>query len=339
MKHFKALALSLLICGLAGSGLVGQDEESPWIVDNYDEALSLAGMTGKDMLVDFSGTDWCVWCQRLHKEVFDKDEFIEAVKDRFILCLLQFPQKKKPKAQNIKLSKQFDVKGYPTVILMDKNGKPYASAGYQKGGVAPYLKLLDNLKTNYGVIKKEVDKTLALEGEEQIKATLGLFDFFEGLKDKKLDFKYHYLRAFPEVIDLFIKSLTLDKDNKAGLKMKCAVFLMENEAGGDEVIAAIKELDKNNEQGYLERVFVNEFNGMLNAKKFEDAIKSYENFIKDKKIKSPGLQARIVFIIGQVLRIEVKDNERAKKYYQSALDAATDERMKTAIQKILDEMK
>ena len=47
--------------------------EADWIAD-YDEAVKIAKAEGKDLLVDFTGSDWCGWCIKLHDEVFSFEE-------------------------------------------------------------------------------------------------------------------------------------------------------------------------------------------------------------------------------------------------------------------------
>lgn len=53
---------------------------------------------------------------------------------------LDFPRKKqlpaKEKEQNEKLSKEFNVEGFPTVLLMNARGKETGRTGYQEGGPA-----------------------------------------------------------------------------------------------------------------------------------------------------------------------------------------------------------
>ena len=39
--------------------------------DDYDVALKRAAAENKLVLADFSGSDWCGWCKKLDKEVFD----------------------------------------------------------------------------------------------------------------------------------------------------------------------------------------------------------------------------------------------------------------------------
>lgn len=103
----------------------------------------------KDILADFTGSDWCGWCIKLKKEVFDQPEFQEYAKKNLIMLELDFPHKKKlpakEKEQNEKLSQEFNVDGFPTVLLMNARGKEIARTGYQEGGPGNYVKHVKRL--------------------------------------------------------------------------------------------------------------------------------------------------------------------------------------------------
>lgn len=113
-----------------------------WLT-NIDEAMKLSEKTGKPILADFSGSDWCGWCIKLDDEVFSKKEFKDFAKDNLILLLVDFPSRKPiSKAQrlhNKKLAKKYKIRGYPTVLLLDSKGKIIFRTGYQRGGAAKYV--------------------------------------------------------------------------------------------------------------------------------------------------------------------------------------------------------
>ena len=79
-----AASLGVSTCSAGGAG---------WSHD-VDAALKQAKKEGKDVLMDFTGSDWCGWCIRLNKEVFSQKEFLPAVTKNFVLVELDFPRKK-----------------------------------------------------------------------------------------------------------------------------------------------------------------------------------------------------------------------------------------------------
>ncbi|GAA5127890.1 thioredoxin family protein [Luteolibacter yonseiensis] len=120
-----------------------------WETD-YEVAKKRAKDEKKDILVDFTGSDWCGWCIKLKKEVFDKPEFQEYAKKHLVMLELDFPRKKqlpaKEKEQNEKLSQEFQIEGFPTILLLKASGREIARTGYQEGGPEKYIEHLKGLK-------------------------------------------------------------------------------------------------------------------------------------------------------------------------------------------------
>ena len=115
---------------------------------DYEAAKKLAKAEGKPIFINFTGSDWCGWCIRLEKEVFSKEEFQDYAKDNLVLVEIDFPEKKKQtdavKAQNKALDKKFEIEGYPTLFLLDADGKKLSEdVGYREGGPVAYV---DHLK-------------------------------------------------------------------------------------------------------------------------------------------------------------------------------------------------
>jgi protein disulfide-isomerase len=137
----KSIAVLAATCSLALAG-------DGWGED-FEAAKAAAAKDTKPILVDFTGSDWCGWCIKLDKEVFSKKEFKDYAKDNLILLSLDFPHEKKQssklKKQNEALSKKFGVEGFPTVLLLDAEGKKIAETGYQEGGAAKYVEHLKGL--------------------------------------------------------------------------------------------------------------------------------------------------------------------------------------------------
>ncbi len=58
---------------------------------DFAKARTAAASENKDLLVDFTGSDWCSWCIKLNKEVFGHEAFRSGVKDSFVLVELDYP--------------------------------------------------------------------------------------------------------------------------------------------------------------------------------------------------------------------------------------------------------
>jgi len=118
--------------------------------DDYEKAVAKAKAEKKMVLLDFTGSDWCGWCIKLDKEVFSKPEFKEYAKANLVLVEVDFPQgkrqTKKLKEQNEKLQQEHGVQGYPTIIVLNSEGKKVGKLGYMEGGPKAFVAKLDELK-------------------------------------------------------------------------------------------------------------------------------------------------------------------------------------------------
>jgi len=119
-----------------------------WETD-MEVAKKRAKEENKKILVDFTGSDWCGWCIKLKKEVFDQPAFQEYAKKNLVMLELDFPRKKelppKEKEQNEKLSGEYQVEGFPTILLINSKGKELGRTGYQEGGPEKYVEHLKEL--------------------------------------------------------------------------------------------------------------------------------------------------------------------------------------------------
>ena len=176
-----SLALVALCCSnFAHAGGEG------WTSD-FAAAKKQAVESKKDLLIDFTGSDWCGWCIKLNEEVFSKEAFKAGVKDTLVLVELDYPkdQSKLTAAtiqQNKELAEKYPVSGYPTILLTDADGRPYAAAGYQEGGPEAYVKRLNELREKKVARDKAFAAAAKSEGVEKAKslvtalAVMGLQD-------------------------------------------------------------------------------------------------------------------------------------------------------------------
>jgi len=172
-KHIIGAALlAMAVPALAGG--------EGWTSD-FKAAKEEAAKSGKDLLVDFTGSDWCGWCIKLDKEVFQHDEFKTGVKDSFVLVEIDFPKDKSKISaetleQNKELGKKYGVRGYPTILLLDEKGRPYAKTGYRKGGPEAYVAHLNEFKATRVARDEAFEKAEAGEGLEKAKAFVAALD-------------------------------------------------------------------------------------------------------------------------------------------------------------------
>jgi len=141
-KLLFSLVCSLLVVAVAGA-------ETKWATD-LAEAKAKAQKEKKTILVNFTGSDWCPWCVKLKDEVFAKPEFSKYAAKNLVLVEIDFPRRKEQseslKKTNSELAKQYEISGFPTVVVLSSEGKKLGDLGYVKGGPKAFLAELAKLK-------------------------------------------------------------------------------------------------------------------------------------------------------------------------------------------------
>lgn len=96
---------------------------------NFTGVLSTAKDSGKNVLIVFSGSDWCIPCIKMEKQVFLSDTFKEYAREHLVIVHADFPRLKKnqlPKEQqtsNEALADKYNSQGsFPLTVLTDPNG-------------------------------------------------------------------------------------------------------------------------------------------------------------------------------------------------------------------------
>ncbi|WP_193213742.1 thioredoxin family protein [Luteolibacter marinus] len=232
-KHFLAAAC---VASLGFSSAIAGGEG--WTHD-YTAAKKQAADESKDLLMDFTGSDWCGWCIKLNEEVFSHDPFKEGVKDKFVLVELDYPRDKslvseETQKQNKELQAKYAIKGYPTILLADPDGKPYARTGYQAGGPEKYVSHLDELRAKKDTRDQAFADAAKASGVEKAKLLISALDAM-GLEEAVVG------NFYSEVVD---QIKTADPEDETGYlakleaKEKFAAF--EQELNG---FAAKQDMD------------------------------------------------------------------------------------------------
>ena len=139
---------SIVLFELCFCVLTGWSAEG-WMTD-FEAAKKKAAVENKILLLDFSGSDWCSWCIKLDEEVFQKSAWKEYAKAHLVQVLIDFPRDKSEQSevlqkQNNELGKQYEVLGFPTVLLLDDEGTLIEKTGYQRGGADNYVNHIKGL--------------------------------------------------------------------------------------------------------------------------------------------------------------------------------------------------
>lgn len=141
---FLASLLSLLVVPCLYGAPAGSVNDLIGFESDYAAALKRAKESSRDVFILFTGSDWCRWCNIFESEVLSRKEFLDYATNEWELVVADFPKYKKLspelRKQNSELRKKYDVRGFPTVVLTDAEGKKLCAGGYSKGRAEAWLK-------------------------------------------------------------------------------------------------------------------------------------------------------------------------------------------------------
>ena len=87
-----SLAISLAVASAAFGAELSKSVPKGWDED-FEAGKATAEKSGKLILLAFSGSDWCGWCVKMEKEIYSDKNFIAAAKKKFVLLMIDNPQK------------------------------------------------------------------------------------------------------------------------------------------------------------------------------------------------------------------------------------------------------
>ncbi len=315
MLHARSVVLGLAFLGLGAASARAEDPAPgapasaaevavPW-VRNWEAAKAQAVKEGKDLLIDFTGSDWCGWCVKLESEVFSQAAFLEKATQQFVFVFLDYPhgaEKQKEvvdKELNERLAEEYAVQGFPTIVLADAKGLPYAKTGYEPGGPEGYLQHLAELR-----VKGDKVKGLLAKGKQDYEA-------FKAGWDVLVEEQLLTHAAYGWVID---QAEVHDADGSKGLKGAAASA--RNQQKAEAEARGLMKLAKGKTPDTMPWAQVKDY---LLASKF----------------LSGGMLFNASMAVGNWLLSEKKDPVEAKKLFQLPLrdpEIASNEQAKSIIE-------
>jgi thioredoxin-related protein len=118
--------MKVLLALLLATQLISNSE---WYTD-FDKAKDEAKISHKYILLNFSGSDWCSPCIRMHKDIFASDTFTKYAASNLLLVNADFPRLRKNQLskeqmeKNDALAEKYNRDGkFPYTVLLDSDGK------------------------------------------------------------------------------------------------------------------------------------------------------------------------------------------------------------------------
>jgi len=329
------LTVILAVATLSLGAFAGDGEQ--WVAD-FDQALQIAKKEGKDLLVDFTGSDWCGWCIRLDQEVFDTPAFQKEAPKHFVLTALDFPRGEEAKARvpnperNEELSQKFGVTGFPTIVLVTADGEPYARTGYREGGPEKYLEHLTELRT---------------KGREALAHATEVVKLFETAPpsdkwqcvEKAVGILGNLEPGDPVAMKLTpILLATIEGDMEESRKVQALEALLEAGNTDDSVISAARSLDPKNEKGLLERVVKAKLESLASLEDVKAIVAEIAKLDAMGDLKDPEVAAELYTAAAVLNSRYLEKPEEAKRFAKKAMDfVGDDDPKKQMIQEVLDQ--
>jgi thioredoxin-related protein len=218
---FVALGAWLMLRSEPSAAEPAEPAKLEWLTD-MQKAQEIAAKEKKDLLINFTGSDWCGWCIKLREEVFSKGEFEKAL-DNFVLVEMDFPSDEslvppKTREQNELWQERFGIQGFPTLVLTDSQGRPYGSVGYVPGGPPAFLAELATIQKVRESRDEAFAKSKDAQGLEKARLLASAIE--------KIPAEYQLPMYRAEVQEI----VSLDEQDTAGLKTRFTRVLQQADA-------------------------------------------------------------------------------------------------------------
>ena len=230
-----------------------QNGAGGWLHE-FDQAVAAAKRQGKDLLIDFSGTDWCLPCKQLWNDVLCQREFQELASQDFVLLDIdllvreEMPEGRKERYQA--LEKRYGIQAHPTVVLATAEGLPYATTGMLDKVNDPrgYWRHLAQLHKRGAELKTALAD---LHGQEAGAETLTRAKtIIAALADLRPDF---VIQFYPETLELLRRSTPSDETGYlAFIDLHAALFQLEHKLH-EAFLAGMTQWENDGERSTLSK--------------------------------------------------------------------------------------
>jgi protein disulfide-isomerase len=127
---------------LAGASFASAQEDG-WLT-SWEKAAKVAKQTGRPVLAEFTGSDWCNPCRMLKETVFDTGAFRTWAKGHVVLLRLDYPrhtpQPVSLQKANMALERKYQVMAFPTVLFLNPGGDVLGHYGFSGEGPSFWTK-------------------------------------------------------------------------------------------------------------------------------------------------------------------------------------------------------
>lgn len=353
--HYRTAATALGLLTLIP--LTTLNAADVWRTD-LEAAQQLAVEQDKDLLILFTGTEWCVNCVEFERDILASPDFAAAA-EMFVLVKLEYPAADDELPEKIRMDyvqwrERYGIQAFPTVILTDAAGRPYAGTTDIGLGPKEYVARLRELQK----VRQRRDQALAkaaqAEGAEKaIFLDQALTALEQGVPDElterqsamaRLMLANLLVRFYGDEID---QILAVKSEQTAGLRTKyqailniaqrvteqqrqLATFAQEltRIAGDEGVEGAVKFIEKQlagtPSKTMRNRLRVSQFHLLRKEERYKQAVAYAQQLVEDEAFP-PREQRAIRRQIADLYIFHLGDVEKGAAIYDDLIAEVQDD--------------
>lgn len=114
---------------------------------SWENVIEVAAESKRHILVAFLGEDWSVASERFRSNIFESTAFREFADERLVFCPVdahRMASRAKTRAAKLQsLVIHFEIKAYPTIILLAPTGEELLRHGFRDDSPERYTALLE----------------------------------------------------------------------------------------------------------------------------------------------------------------------------------------------------
>ena len=151
--------IGLFVC-LNSTSLVAQEASTA------DEAFQQAALQNRPVLMVFSGSDWCLPCIRVKRQVLSTEVFESFAEENLVVLTVDFPQRtslsEEQEEHNEKLAEEYNPKGeFPHILLIHHDRTVLAQLTWSNQTVQEFISQIES------VLPQSTAATTAREFQQQ----------------------------------------------------------------------------------------------------------------------------------------------------------------------------
>lgn len=272
-------------------------EEAPVWHTDYRLAVDEAREEKKKLLIVFTGAEWIDICRTFQDDILSREAFMDTVSARFSLLNLEYPKDNKlPRQEAVQkslLRDAYRVKGFPTVVLTDLQGRPFGLNGFQPLSAEEYAQQILDIDLIHEEKLAALTEAKTLEGAAKAKR------MSEGLPDLPGNLLARYYRT--ELEEIIASDVDDSLKLAAGFKrlivdieysQKMEEFARSSKWGEMEQLSDQYIADNKLEGVALQKALLNKAGVLGLQKKTEELRKTLDRVVVIDPTSDPGMRAK-----------------------------------------------